>query len=192
MLRRTVWEVRESADHSGVARVGIDDTARRCGNGYVSTTPTSTGGSSLRSRRVGTRRRYPGSATGSRDTAGAARPWPKSRTTCRMRTRSASLPRWRRPCTTNAILEGLKSVIQSIKRGARGFRNAEYLEMMIFVWPRKLDVSTQTSPASATHQKCGRARKKAPRAANVPWETKVWCSALGATWTCALHASQWR
>lgn len=52
---------------------------------------------------------------------------------------------------TNAILEGLNSVIQSIKRAARGFRNVGYFETMIFLRLGRLDFSAQTSLACATH-----------------------------------------
>lgn len=57
--------------------------------------------------------------------------------------------------STNAILEGLNSLIQSIKksikRAARGFKNTSYFETMIFLRLGKLDFSAQTSLASATH-----------------------------------------
>lgn len=53
--------------------------------------------------------------------------------------------------STNAILEGLNSVIQSIKRAARGFRNTSHSETMIFLRLGKLDFTAQTSLASATH-----------------------------------------
>lgn len=52
---------------------------------------------------------------------------------------------------TNAILEGLNSVIQSIKRAARGFRNVSYFETMIFLRLGRLDFSAQTATACATH-----------------------------------------
>ena len=34
---------------------------------------------------------------------------------------------------TNAILEGMNSIIQNIKRHARGFRNDEYFKTMIYL-----------------------------------------------------------
>ena len=40
---------------------------------------------------------------------------------------------------TNAILEGMNSVIQNVKRRARGFRNAEYYKTMIYLVCGKLD-----------------------------------------------------
>ena len=58
---------------------------------------------------------------------------------------------WWNSNATNAILEGLNSVIQSIKRAARGFRNTSYFETMIFLRLGRLDFSAQTSLACATH-----------------------------------------
>lgn len=58
---------------------------------------------------------------------------------------------WWHSNATNAILEGLNSVIQSIKRAARGFRNTSYFETMIFLRLGRLDFSAQTSLACATH-----------------------------------------
>ncbi len=58
---------------------------------------------------------------------------------------------WWHGNATNAILEGLNSVIQSIKRAARGFRNVGYFETMIFLRLGRLDFSAQTSLACATH-----------------------------------------
>jgi transposase len=52
---------------------------------------------------------------------------------------------------TNAILEGLNSVIQSVKRAARGFRNVEYFKTMIFLRLGRLDFSAQLAVSSATH-----------------------------------------
>lgn len=52
---------------------------------------------------------------------------------------------------TNAILEGLNSVTQSIKRAARGFRNTSYFETMIFLRLGRLDFSAQAAVACATH-----------------------------------------
>ena len=40
---------------------------------------------------------------------------------------------------TNAILEGMNSIIQNVKRRARGFRNYEYFETMIYLVCGKLD-----------------------------------------------------
>lgn len=41
---------------------------------------------------------------------------------------------------TNAILEGMNSIIQNVKRRARGFRNNEYFETMIYLNCSKLDI----------------------------------------------------
>ena len=48
------------------------------------------------------------------------------------------------PCT-NAILEGLNSIIQNIKTHARGFRNMEYFSTMIYLTCGKLDLKTVTA-----------------------------------------------
>lgn len=58
---------------------------------------------------------------------------------------------WWRRGSTNAILEGLNSVIQSIKRAARRFRDTEYFETMIFLRLGRLDFSAQLAVSSATH-----------------------------------------
>ena len=58
---------------------------------------------------------------------------------------------WWRRGSTNAILEGLNSIIQSIKRAARGFRNTGYFETMIFLRLGRLDFSAQLAVSSATH-----------------------------------------
>ncbi len=42
---------------------------------------------------------------------------------------------------TNAILEGMNSIIQNIKRRARGFKNDEYFKTMIYLVCGKLDLS---------------------------------------------------
>ena len=52
---------------------------------------------------------------------------------------------WWSRSSTNALLEGLNSVIQSIKRAARGFRFVANLETMVFLRLGKLDFSAQTS-----------------------------------------------
>ena len=43
---------------------------------------------------------------------------------------------------TNAILEGMNSVIQNIKRRARGFRNPEYFKTIIYLTCGQLDVDS--------------------------------------------------
>ena len=44
---------------------------------------------------------------------------------------------------TNAILEGLNSIIQNIKRRARGLRNDEYFKTMLYLGCGKLNLSIQ-------------------------------------------------
>ncbi len=44
---------------------------------------------------------------------------------------------------TNAILEGMNSIIQNIKRRARGFRNDEYFKTMIYLGCGKLDLDVR-------------------------------------------------
>ena len=46
---------------------------------------------------------------------------------------------------TNAILEGLNSIIQHVKTRARGFRNMEYFSTMIYLTCGKLDLRTVTT-----------------------------------------------
>ena len=58
---------------------------------------------------------------------------------------------WFSSRATNAILEGLNSVIQSMKRAARGFRNIEYFRTAIFLRLGGLDFSAQIAPSCATH-----------------------------------------
>ena len=45
---------------------------------------------------------------------------------------------------TNAILEGMNSIIQNIKRRARGFRNDEYFKTMIYLGCGKLNLKITT------------------------------------------------
>lgn len=53
--------------------------------------------------------------------------------------------------SSNGFLEGLNSVIQSLKRASRGFRNVGYLTTMIFLRLGRLDFSATTSRLCATH-----------------------------------------
>ena len=46
---------------------------------------------------------------------------------------------------TNAILEGLNSIIQHVKTRARGFRNMDYFSTMIYLTCGKLDLNTVTA-----------------------------------------------
>lgn len=58
---------------------------------------------------------------------------------------------WFSSKATNAVLEGLNSVIQSMKRAARGFRNVEYFRTAIFLRLGGLDFSARTASSCATH-----------------------------------------
>ena len=58
---------------------------------------------------------------------------------------------------TNALLEGLNSIIQNIKRRARGFRNPEYFKTMIYLVAGNLDFSRWTQ--ALNHTKRHRALK---------------------------------
>ena len=58
---------------------------------------------------------------------------------------------WFSSKATNAVLEGLNSVIQSMKRAARGFRNVEYLRTVIFLRLGGWDFTAQTASKCATH-----------------------------------------
>lgn len=46
---------------------------------------------------------------------------------------------------TNAVLEGVNSVIQNVKRRARGFRNMDYFATMIYLTCGKLDLKAVTA-----------------------------------------------
>ena len=46
---------------------------------------------------------------------------------------------------TNAVLEGVNSVIQNVKRRARGFRNMDYFATMIYLTCGKLDIKAVTT-----------------------------------------------
>ena len=52
---------------------------------------------------------------------------------------------------TNAILEGMNSVIQSAKRAARGFRNIEYFKTVIYLKLGKLGKLPLVEATCATH-----------------------------------------
>lgn len=45
----------------------------------------------------------------------------------------------------NAVLEGADSVIQNVRRRARGFRNMDYFATMIYLTCGKLDLKTITT-----------------------------------------------
>ena len=46
---------------------------------------------------------------------------------------------------TNAILEGLNSIIQHVKTRARGFRNMDHLSTMIYLTCGRLDLKAVTT-----------------------------------------------
>ena len=46
---------------------------------------------------------------------------------------------------TNAVLEGADSVIQNVKRRARGFRNMDYFATMIYLTCGRLDLKAVTT-----------------------------------------------
>lgn len=48
---------------------------------------------------------------------------------------------------TNAILEGMNSIIQNVKCRARGFRNVEYFKTMIYLNCSKLDIDAVMAKA---------------------------------------------
>ena len=58
---------------------------------------------------------------------------------------------WFGPRATNAILEGLNSALQSMKRAARGCRSIEYFRSAILLRLGGLDFSAQTASSYATH-----------------------------------------
>lgn len=58
---------------------------------------------------------------------------------------------WFSARASNGFLEGMNSVIQSLKRASRGFRNVGYFTTMIFLRLGKLDFSARFVSACATH-----------------------------------------
>lgn len=52
---------------------------------------------------------------------------------------------------TNGFLEGMNSIIQSLKRASRGFRNVGHFTTMIFLRLGRLDFSAQLASGCATH-----------------------------------------
>ena len=58
---------------------------------------------------------------------------------------------WFSARATNGFLEGMNSVIQSLKRASRGFRNVGYFTTMIFLRLGRLDFSAQLASGCATH-----------------------------------------
>lgn len=58
---------------------------------------------------------------------------------------------WFSARSSNGFLEGMNSVIQSLKRASRGFRNVGYFTTMIFLRLGRLDFSAQLASARGTH-----------------------------------------
>lgn len=58
---------------------------------------------------------------------------------------------WFSARSSNGFLEGMNSVIQSLKRASRGFRNVGYFTTMIFLRLGRLDFSAQLASGCATH-----------------------------------------
>lgn len=58
---------------------------------------------------------------------------------------------WFSARASNGFLEGMNSVIQSLKRASRGFRNVGYFTTMIFLRHGRLDFSAQLASGCATH-----------------------------------------
>ncbi len=58
---------------------------------------------------------------------------------------------WWSRSSTNALMEGVNSVIQSAKRAARGFRDIANFETIIYLRLGGLDFSAQTAALSASH-----------------------------------------
>lgn len=58
---------------------------------------------------------------------------------------------WFSTRATNGFLEGMNSVIQSLKRASRGFGNVGYFTTMIFLRLGRLDFSAQLASGCATH-----------------------------------------
>lgn len=58
---------------------------------------------------------------------------------------------WWKRGSTNSFLEGLNSVVQSVRSAARGFRSIAYFRTMIFLRLGRLDFTAQKKLACATH-----------------------------------------
>lgn len=58
---------------------------------------------------------------------------------------------WFSARSSNGFLEGMNSIIQSLKRASRGFRNVGYFTTMIFLRLGRLDFSARSASACATH-----------------------------------------
>lgn len=58
---------------------------------------------------------------------------------------------WWKRGSADSFLEGLSSVVQSVRSAARGFRSIAYFRTMIFLRLGRLDFSAQKKLACATH-----------------------------------------
>ena len=58
---------------------------------------------------------------------------------------------WWSAKASNGFLEGMNSIIQSVKRASRGFRNIGYFTTMIFLRLGRLDFSAQAASLCASH-----------------------------------------
>lgn len=58
---------------------------------------------------------------------------------------------WFSARSSSGFLEGMNSVIQSLKRASRGFRNVGYFTTMIFLRLGRLDSSAHLASGCATH-----------------------------------------
>lgn len=58
---------------------------------------------------------------------------------------------WWKRGSTNSFLEGLNSVVQSVRSAARGFRSIAYFRTMIFLRLGRLDFTAQKKLTCATH-----------------------------------------
>lgn len=58
---------------------------------------------------------------------------------------------WWKRGSADSFLEGLNSVVQSVRSAARGFRSIAYFRTMIFLRLGRLDFTAQKKLACATH-----------------------------------------
>lgn len=68
-----------------------------------------------------------------------------------MRDEREGVLNWFSARSSNGFLEGMNSVIQSLKRASRGFRNVGHFTTMVFLRMGRLDFSAQLASGCATH-----------------------------------------
>ena len=68
-----------------------------------------------------------------------------------LRKEREGIPNWWKRGSTNSFLEGLSSVVQSVRSAARGFRSIAYFRTMIFLRLGRLDFTAKKKLACATH-----------------------------------------